>query len=102
VPVIVEFAVFTAPLTTLDAAIWGVSTTVALITNPDASNPSRAMPRELIDERPFADGLERQRGIRLSHALHIKVKPVRLLKPGYLRKVHELARSALRVAPKAR
>jgi hypothetical protein len=30
---------------------------VALIAKPEASKPSRVMPREFIDERPFADGL---------------------------------------------
>jgi hypothetical protein len=55
--VIDVFAVLEAPFTALTAAKSGVSTTVALITNPEASKPSRAMPRELIDERPFADGL---------------------------------------------
>jgi hypothetical protein len=46
-----------AAFTTLDAAISGVSNTVALITKPEASKVSRAMPREFIDELPFADGL---------------------------------------------
>jgi len=46
-----------AALTTLDAAIPGVSATVAPITKPEASKLSRAMPREFIDELPFADGL---------------------------------------------
>jgi hypothetical protein len=46
-----------AAFTTRDAAISGVSTTVALITKPEASKLSRAMPREFIDELPFADGL---------------------------------------------
>jgi hypothetical protein len=50
-----------ALLTTLVAAISGVRTTVALIANAEASNPSRAMPLELIDQRPFADDLVRQR-----------------------------------------
>jgi hypothetical protein len=52
-----ELPVPEAAFTTLDAAISGVSTTVALIAKPEASKLSRAMPREFIDERPFADGL---------------------------------------------
>ena len=43
--------------TTLDAVTSGVSTTVALMIRPEASKLSRAMPREFIDELPFADGL---------------------------------------------
>jgi hypothetical protein len=57
VPETDEFEVLEAALTTLDAAISGVSNTVALITKPEASKLSRGMPREFIDERPFADGL---------------------------------------------
>ncbi len=63
-----------APLTTLAVTISGVSTTAALITKLEASNPSRAMPRELIDERPFADGLVRQRGFVCLMPLRTKVK----------------------------
>ncbi len=46
-----------AALTTLAVAISGVRATVALIAKPEASRLSRVMPREFIDERPFADGL---------------------------------------------
>jgi hypothetical protein len=46
-----------AAFTTLDPAISGVSTTAALMIRPKASELSRAMPREFIDELPFADGL---------------------------------------------
>jgi len=46
-----------AAFTPLGAAISGVSTTVALMIRPEASKLSRAMPREFIDELPFADGL---------------------------------------------
>ena len=46
-----------AAFTKLNGAISGVSTTVALITKPEASKLRRAMPREFIDELPFADGL---------------------------------------------
>jgi hypothetical protein len=52
-----EFEVPEAALTTPNAALSGVRATVALIAKPDASKPSRVMPREFIDERPFADGL---------------------------------------------
>jgi hypothetical protein len=45
-----RFSALTTPMS-------GVSATVALIAKPQASKPSRAMPREFIDERPFADGL---------------------------------------------
>ena len=46
-----------AALTTLNAALSGVRATVALIAKPATSKVSRVMPREFIDERPFADGL---------------------------------------------
>jgi len=46
-----------ATCTTLYVAISGARATVALITKPAASKLSRVMPREFIDERPFADGL---------------------------------------------
>ena len=45
-----------AALSALTAAISGVSATVALTAKPDTSKPSRAMQRELIDDRPFAVG----------------------------------------------
>jgi hypothetical protein len=46
-----------AAFTALNAAISGVSTTVALISKPEASKLRRPMPQEFIDELPFADGL---------------------------------------------
>jgi hypothetical protein len=52
-----EFDVPEAALTTLNATISGVRATVALIAKPEASKPSRVMPRTFIDEHPFADGL---------------------------------------------
>jgi hypothetical protein len=51
------FDVPEAAFTTLNAAISGIRATVALIAKPEASKPSRVMPREFIDEHPFADGL---------------------------------------------
>jgi len=49
--------VLEAAFTTRNAAISDVRATVALIAKPEASKPSRVMPRVFIDERPFADGL---------------------------------------------
>jgi hypothetical protein len=51
------FVVLEAAYSPLTAAISGVSATAALNAKPEASKPNRAMPREFIDERPFADGL---------------------------------------------
>jgi hypothetical protein len=55
--VIVALVLLEATFSALTSAMSGVSATVALIAKPEASKPSRAMPREFIDERPFADGL---------------------------------------------
>jgi hypothetical protein len=50
-------AVLDAALTASAAAIPGISANVALIIAPDAHKPSWALLRDLIDERPFTEGL---------------------------------------------
>jgi hypothetical protein len=83
--------------TTSELAISGVDTSSALTIKPEASSPTRAKSRDFIGEHPFADGLVGSWGL-----VQVKCKSDHLLKPGYLRKVHELASLAPRVAKKAR
>jgi hypothetical protein len=40
-----------------ELAIPGADTIIAPATRPDAKSPTRAIPRDFIVERPFADGL---------------------------------------------
>jgi hypothetical protein len=97
--VIDVFTVLEAVFSAVTVAISGVSATVALIAKPDANTPSRAMPREPIDERPFADGLIGSVEFVVRCA-RTNGKPADLLRPGYLPRVHELASPGSRRVPK--
>jgi hypothetical protein len=72
-----------------ELAISGVETIIALTTKPEANRPTRATPRDFIMNilsPPGSAGL-------VQLWMWLKYKSELLLKPGYLRKVHELASS---------